>query len=331
MTSHLDVGATLGRVFEMYRKHLTTLLLVAVIVWVPLGIVFGLIADSGNIGLRLIANLLQFVATFLLAGLVIKLVEADRAGEPEPKISELFDRVGPRLLPLIGIAILAAIGIGIAAIFLIIPALILATYWIALAPAVVVESDRSAFEAFGRSMKLVSGNFWRVVLVLIVIVLIVIAVFIVALAFVAITPILGIVALIVLAVLLAPLSALVQAQVYFDLREAHGEGAGAVAAPAGQWAPPAAPGGPPPPPPPAPAQPAAPAQAPPPPAAQPPAPPAAAPLAAPAAPDAPTTPAAAPPQQPPAPGGGVTSGDPLAEPDRPASQPPPSQPPPGAA
>lgn len=341
MTSHLDVGATLGRVFEMYRKHLTTLLLVAVIVWVPVGIVFGLIADSGNIGLRMIANLLQFVATFLLAGLVIKLVEADRASEPEPKISELFDRVGPRLLPLIGIAILAAIGIGIAAIFLVIPALILATYWIALAPAIVVESDRSAFDAFGRSMKLVSGNFWRVVLVLIVIILIVIAVFIVALAFVAITPILGIIVLIALAVLLAPLSALVQAQVYFDLREAHGEAAGAVAAPAGQWAPPAAPGGPPPPPPPAPAQPAAPAppaapaQAPPPPAAQPPAPPAAAPAAAPpaapAAPDAPTTPGVTPPQQPPAPGGGVTSGDPLAEPDRPASQPPPSQPPPGAA
>ncbi len=281
MNTHLDVGATLGRVFELYRNHLGKLILVAVVVWVPIGIVLGLVASSDSIFLRLIANLLQFVATFLFAGLVIKIVEADRAGEGEPTLSELFERVGPRLLPLIGISIIAAIGIGIAAIFLVIPALILATYWIALAPIIVVETRRPAFESFGRSIKLVSGNFWRVVLVLLVILLVLIAVFIIAAALAAISAVLAVIGLIALAVLLTPLSALVQSQVYFDLIAANGESPQAVA---GDWTPPAA-GAAAPPPPAAPEAPAAP------PAASPPAAPEAPARAAAAGPACATVPA----------------------------------------
>ncbi len=305
MNTHLDVGATLGRVFELYRTHLAKLLLVAIVVWVPIGIVFGLIASSDSVFLRLIANLLQFVATFLFAGLIIKIVEADRAGEGEPSLSDLFDRVGPRLLPLIGVSIIAAIGIGIASIFLLIPGLVLATFWIALAPIVVVESQRPAFESFGRSIKLVSGNFWRVVLVLLVILLVLLAVFIIAAVFTAIAPIVGVIAIILIAVLVTPLSALVQSQVYFDLLAAHGETPQVAA---GDWTPPAA-GAAAPPAPPAPAAP--PAQA----APTAPAPPTAPP---PAAPEAPAAPAPTQPA-PPAPPG-----------QHPPSQPPPSQPPPGA-
>lgn len=323
MTTHLDVGATLGRVFEMYRKHLGALIVSAIIVFVPTAIVVGLLNSSDSFFLRLIGSLVNFVVSFLYAAVVIKVVEADRTGEADPTVSALFERAAPRVLPVIGVSILAAIGVTIGFIFLIIPGLVLLVYWIALIPVVVVESDQPAMSSFGRSIKLVSGNFWRVVLVALVVFLIVVAMAIVVGALAVASAVVGVIGAIVLSVVLMPLSGLVQSQVYFDLREAHGEGAGEQA---GQWAPPAAPGGTPPPPPPpapeaaqppppaAPAAPAAPpAQAEPP--AAPPAPPAP-PPAQPGAPDAPTNPVGQPPP---------------AEPDRPASQPPPSQPPPGAA
>lgn len=336
MNSHLDVGVTLGRVFELYRKHLGALIVSALVVFVPTAIVVGLLNSSDSVFLRLIGSLINFVVSFLYAAVVVKVVEADRTGGAAPSVSELFERAAPRVLPVIGVSILAAIGVMIGFIFLIIPGLILLVYWIALVPTVVVESDQPALSSFGRSMKLVSGNFWRVVLVALVVFLIVVALAIVVGALSAASAVVGVIGAIVMSVLLMPLSGLVQSSVYFDLREAHGELAGAAAG--GQWAPPAAPGGPPPPPP-------APPAAPPSPAAQPPAPvapptqaqpPADAPTAPAPAPSPPAQPAPPPPAPdapaPPAPGGGVSSGDPLGAPDeKPPSQPPPSQPPPGAA
>ena len=62
---------------------------------------------------------------------------------------------------MIAAGILAAIGIGIGFILLIVPGLYLLTIWSMLVPVIVIEG-RSAGEAFTRSREVVRGNGWSV-------------------------------------------------------------------------------------------------------------------------------------------------------------------------
>ena len=67
----------------------------------------------------------------------------------------------PRLPAVIAAGILAALGIGIGILLLIVPGLYLLTIWSMLVPVIVIEG-RSAGEAFTRSREVVRGNGWSV-------------------------------------------------------------------------------------------------------------------------------------------------------------------------
>ena len=70
-------------------------------------------------------------------------------------------RRDPAILPLIGFGILFGIGVAIGFVLLIVPGLILLTFWSVGAPAIVVER-LGAIDAFGRSWHLVRGDAWSV-------------------------------------------------------------------------------------------------------------------------------------------------------------------------
>lgn len=123
----------------------------------------------------------------------------------------------PAILPLILFGILFGIGAGIGFLLLIVPGLILITFWSVGAPAIVVERA-GAIEAFGRSWRLVRGDAWSVFATLVVVLLIVILVGVV-LGVIA-TPISNaatVVAAIISTVITAPIFALTASVMYFDL------------------------------------------------------------------------------------------------------------------
>ena len=68
---------------------------------------------------------------------------------------------GPYILPVIGASILASIGIAIGFVLIIVPGLILLTYWSLIVPFIVVGRT-GVFQSFGHSMRTVRGYAWRV-------------------------------------------------------------------------------------------------------------------------------------------------------------------------
>jgi hypothetical protein len=89
-------------------------------------------------------------------------------------IAETFGHAGALLLPLVAAGLLAAIGIFIGLLLLIVPGLVLWTWWLVV-PAVIVLEHRPVLESFRRSRELVRGTAWPVFGVVVLTVLILIA------------------------------------------------------------------------------------------------------------------------------------------------------------
>jgi len=101
-------------------------------------------------------------------------IEDVRDGRADLSVSETLSRVRPRMNALAIGGILASIAITIGFILLIVPGLVLLTWWLLIVPVIMLEG-RSATESFGRSRELVRGNGWNVfgLIVLTVVILIV--------------------------------------------------------------------------------------------------------------------------------------------------------------
>src|SRR6185437_8186935 len=125
-----------------------------------------------------IAAIVGIVVGVFYQGMVVRLVADVQDGRRDYSIGELFRSVGPVVLPLIGLAIVAGIGIAIGFVLIIIPGLILLTIWAVAAPVMVIEHP-GVFAALGRSRELVRGHGWQVFGTIVLIALIEIAVYIV--------------------------------------------------------------------------------------------------------------------------------------------------------
>ena len=92
---------------------------------------------------------------------MIEIVRRNREGEPRTSLGQMLESVWPVLLGLIVASFLYGIGVAIGLILLIVPGLIVLTWWAVVAPVIVIERA-GIIEAFGRSRRLVDGNGWMV-------------------------------------------------------------------------------------------------------------------------------------------------------------------------
>jgi hypothetical protein len=225
MNEKLDLGTVLQRVLDVYRDQAGLLIPAALVVFVPVAILNGVIAESGSLEAGLGAGLIGIVATYWFQGMVVEATRDILDGKRDHTLGSLIQSVTPVLVPLIGAGLLAGIGIGIGFILLIVPGLFLLTIWAVLAPSIVVER-KGVFDAFGRSRALVSGHGWQVFGVIVVLFLLqAVLGGIVQAIFRAITDTFAGYAIsdLIVHVLIAPLSALAAAVLYFELRRLHGE------------------------------------------------------------------------------------------------------------
>lgn len=248
--TNLDIGRTLSRVFSTYGQNLGLLVGTALLVFIPVAIIAALlpILFGQGIVVQALSAAVQIVGGFVYTGVVVKSVQDLESGQHGLSIGHLFSAVAPVLGTLVVVGVIAGIAVGIGFILLVIPGLILATIWAVIAPAVVVEGQ-GVGGAFSRSLELTRNNFWQVFVVLLVVYAIlfaasfvlgalVVAAFIGAAvagstgALTAAT-IVSAVVLLLASALTAPLVALAQAIMFFDLR-ALTEGGAAVPAPADQ-------------------------------------------------------------------------------------------------
>lgn len=153
-----SAGDVLAEAWSLFTRHSGRLIAVGAIVFGFLSLVQAAVNSTGERALIPISIGVTIVGAFWLQGALVVVVEDLRDGKIDLTIADVFRRVEPRLWTLIGAGVLAAIGVVAGLFVLIVPGLVLITYWSLLTPAIVLE-HKSLFSAFSRSQQLVSGHF----------------------------------------------------------------------------------------------------------------------------------------------------------------------------
>jgi hypothetical protein len=163
----LAIGDVLGEAWNLYKRFFGRFFMTALVVFAVLDLLSALaseaIGDSVAAGVfwTLIAALIGVVGYFWVQAALVETVRDVRDGRADRTIGETFRAVQPRLPSVIAAGIVAAIGIAIGLVLLIVPGLYLLTIWSMLIPVIVIE-ERRAGEAFTRSHDVVRGNGWKV-------------------------------------------------------------------------------------------------------------------------------------------------------------------------
>ena len=168
----------LSEAWGMYKAHWRTLLPIAFVVYIALSLINLLLVSTLMWFGAILGSIVSLVGVFWLQGALVRAVEDVRDGRADLSLGDTFERVRPQLGAIIVGGLLAAIGILIGLVLLIVPGLVLLTWWVLVIPVIVLEEARAG-EAFSRSRELVRGHGWSVFGVIVLTLLIVIGVSIV--------------------------------------------------------------------------------------------------------------------------------------------------------
>ncbi len=212
----------LGEAWALYKAHWRHLLSISFVVYAGVAALSVLLTAVLSWLGSIIAAVVTVVALFWVQGALVKAVEDIRDGRVDLSLGETFQRVRPQLASIAVASILAGVAIVIGLFLLLVPGLILITWWILIVPVIVLEGS-SAGDAFGRSRELVRGYGWNVFGVLL-LTLLLLLVFGLVLGIV-LSPVAGwlrsFVSNIVAGTLTAPFIALTWTLLYYRLRAAH--------------------------------------------------------------------------------------------------------------
>ncbi len=218
----IDVGAVLQTVADTYGKTFGVLIPAALIVFTPVALIAALLSDNAIGGM--LSSLVALVASAWYAGMVVRTVQDAQDGRVDATIGQLFSSVASVIVPLILVGFIVGLGIVIGLILLIVPGLIVLTFWAVSSPVVVVENP-GVFAALSRSRELVRGNGWQVfgVIVSVFAIILVVSIVISSIGAIGDSFVLFFLVQLVLNVTVAPIYALAAAVLYFALRSAHGQ------------------------------------------------------------------------------------------------------------
>ncbi len=166
-TSSFDLGRVIQRTFQVIGRNFATFGIAAVILaGIPAFIsAFGqgsalTNGEPGALAAILIGGALSLVGTYVLQAAIVYGTVNTFNGRTVSLGAAMG--VGFRhFLPLLGLAILVGLCIGLGTILLIVPGLIIAVLWCVAAPALVVEK-RSIFSSLQRSRDLTRGYRWPI-------------------------------------------------------------------------------------------------------------------------------------------------------------------------
>ena len=230
----------LTEAWYLYRRFAGHFLLISFVIYLITGVLVALLSLAKTPGV-IIGDIISFAATYVVQASLIKAVQDVRDGRVDLDLSQTVRTAGPFILPVIGASILAGIGITIGFILLIVPGLILLTFWSLIVPFIVLAGS-GVFESFGNSMRTVRGYAWRVFGTYVLVFLILIA-FAIVLGFILVAlPVFwrSFVNSVVTGTLISPFLALVATLIYYRLTAAHAGQPYIATGPAGAtvWEPP---------------------------------------------------------------------------------------------
>ena len=173
----MQAGNIVSEAWAMYKAHWRHLLPIALVVYILIALLALLLALVLGLFGAFLGALVGLAGVFWLQGALVIAIEDVRDGRADLSIRETLARVRPRLNTLAVAGLLAAAGIVLGLILLIVPGLVLLTFWLLIVPVIMLEG-RGVLESFGRSRELVSGYGWKVfgVIALTIVVLIVVSI-----------------------------------------------------------------------------------------------------------------------------------------------------------
>ena len=171
----MTVGGILGETWGLYTKFFARFFVVAAIVFLIInliGALLGWLVGTGGLAVlvALIAAAVSLIGTFWMQGALVYAVDDVRDGRIDSSVGDLFERVRPYLGTLILAGILAGLGIALGLVLLIVPGLILLTWWCLIIPVIALEG-KPVGESFSRSRELVRGHGWTVFGIVIIVLL----------------------------------------------------------------------------------------------------------------------------------------------------------------
>ena len=167
-------SGVIGEAWETFKAHWRHLMPIALVVYVAVALISLVLVLLLTWFGAILSFIISLIALFWVQGALVRAVEDIRDGRADMSLGETYERVRPQLPAIIVGGLLAGLGIALGLVLLIVPGLILLTWWIVLIPVIVLE-ERSAGEAFGRSRELVRGHAWSVFGVIVLTILVVIA------------------------------------------------------------------------------------------------------------------------------------------------------------
>jgi hypothetical protein len=227
----------ISEAFDLYKKHFSHLVVIALVIYLAIAVLaFLLVLLLGWVG-AVLSAILSIIGAFLVQAALVEAVADIRDGRADMTVSETLSRGMSRIASVAGASILAGIAIVIGLLLLIVPGLVLITWWAVIIPVIVLEHV-GTFDSFSRSRELVRGFDWQVFGVIVIQFLIFIAFSIVLGILLIAVPeeVRSFVSNVVSGAFTGPFAALVTTLLYFRLKAAK-EGPGV---PPGPTAPPPA-------------------------------------------------------------------------------------------
>jgi hypothetical protein len=216
------LSGVLGEAWALYRRFAAHFLLIAFAIYLVAAIIVLLLSLAGAVG-SFLGAIINLIAAYLVQAALVKAVQDVRDGRVDLDLGETVSAALPYLWTVIAASILAGIGIAIGFVLLIVPGLILLTFWSLIVPSIVIGGE-GVFSSFSKSWRTVRGYAWHVFGTYVLVFLILLVFYIVLGLILFALPLLArnFISSVVSGTLVAPFLALVVTLVYYRLTAAHG-------------------------------------------------------------------------------------------------------------
>ena len=155
------LSGVLSEAWALYRRHAAHFILISFAIFLVISVITALLSWAlGTVG-ALIGLIFSVFGTFLLQAALVKAVQDVRDGRVDLDLGQTVSAALPFIGSVAVASILASIGIGIGFVLIIVPGLILLTFWSLIVPEIVI-GGAGALESFGRSWRTVRNYAWNV-------------------------------------------------------------------------------------------------------------------------------------------------------------------------
>lgn len=151
----------LREAWELYKTYARHFLTISFLLYLGESVIVAVLTRFAGLTGTFTSWIVDLFFMFLLQAALVKAVQDVRDGRVDLDLRATLSAALPYVLPVAAASILASIAIAVGFVLLIVPGLILLTFWSLIVPSIVVGGS-PAMASFGQSWRLVRGYAWNV-------------------------------------------------------------------------------------------------------------------------------------------------------------------------